>query len=87
MCASPGREPLLGALRFLSAAIAPSLIVYVAGIGAIGLAFFFTGMAAIPFIESRYAARTPAAGPDRRPGLRLDIDCAGSPHGFSRLGR
>ncbi|MCA2211293.1 hypothetical protein [Jidongwangia harbinensis] len=56
---------LLGALLFLSAAVAPSLIVYVAGIGAIGLAFFFTGMAAIPFIESRYAARRPAAGPDQ----------------------
>jgi hypothetical protein len=46
---------LLGALLFLSAAIAPDLIVYVAAIGTIGLAFFFTGMAAIPLIEARFA--------------------------------
>ena len=46
----------LGALLFLAAAIAPSLIVYVAVIGTIGLGFFFAGMAAIPFIESRYQA-------------------------------
>lgn len=54
----------LGALLFLSAAIAPALIVYVAAIGTIGLAFFFAGMAAIPFIEARFAVARPAvAGP------------------------
>ena len=53
----------LGAILFLAAAIAPALIVYVAVIGTIGLAFFFAGMASIPFIESRAAAarRTMAA--------------------------
>lgn len=45
----------LGALLFLSAAITPGLIVYVAAIGTIGLAFFFAGMAAIPLIEARFA--------------------------------
>ncbi|HEU4348502.1 MAG TPA: hypothetical protein VFR35_12025, partial [Actinoplanes sp.] len=45
----------LGALLFLSAAIAPGLIAYVAAIGTVGLAFFFSGMAAIPFIEARFA--------------------------------
>lgn len=51
----------LGAILFLFAAIAPALIVYVAAIGTIGLAFFFAGMAAIPFIESRYSAATRVA--------------------------
>lgn len=55
----------LGALLFLAAAVAPGLIVYVAVIGTIGLAFFFAGMAAIPFIESRYAvARGAVAAPN-----------------------
>ena len=50
----------LGALLFLAAAIAPSLIVYVAVIGTIGLGFFFAGMAAIPFIEKHNQGATPA---------------------------
>jgi hypothetical protein len=51
-----GALHFLGALLFLTAAIAPGLIVYVAIIGTIGLGFFFAGMAAIPVIEARFAA-------------------------------
>jgi len=59
-----GALHLLGALLFVTAAIAPGLIVYVVAIGTIGLAFFFAGMAAIPFIAARFAAARPAvAGP------------------------
>jgi hypothetical protein len=50
---------LLGALLFLSLAIAPSFVVYVAVLGAIGLGFFFAGMAAIPVIETRFAVAKP----------------------------
>jgi hypothetical protein len=49
----------LGALLFLSAAIAPDFVVYVAVIGSMGLAFFFAGMAAIPLIETRFAVVKP----------------------------
>jgi hypothetical protein len=49
----------LGAVLFLTAAVAPGLILYVAVIGAIGLAVFFAGMAAIPIIEARFAVARP----------------------------
>lgn len=49
----------LGAVLFLTAAVAPSLILYVAVIGAIGLGVFFAGMAAIPLIEARFAVARP----------------------------
>jgi len=49
----------LGAVLFLSLAIAPSFILYVAVLGAIGLGFFFAGMAAIPAIERRFAPAAP----------------------------
>jgi hypothetical protein len=45
----------LGMLLFLSLAIAPGLVLYVAVAGSIGLSFFFAGMAAIPVIEARFA--------------------------------
>jgi len=54
----------LGVLLFLSLAIVPSFVLYVAVLGSIGLASFFTGMAAIPIIERRFAiSRPPAATP------------------------
>jgi len=59
-----GALHFLGALLFLAAAIAPGLIVYVAVIGTMGLAFFFAGMAAIPVIEARFAKGRTAGGPD-----------------------
>jgi hypothetical protein len=55
-----GALHLLGAMLFLSLAIAPKFIMPVAVLGAIGLGAFFTGMAAIPFIETRFAAPKPA---------------------------
>ncbi len=54
-----GALHLLGALLFLSLAIAPGFVLYVAVLGAIGLGFFFAGMAAIPVIETRFAAGKP----------------------------
>jgi len=56
-----GALHLLGVLLFLSLAIAPGFVVYVAVIGSIGLAFFFAGMAAIPVIEARFAVAQPIA--------------------------
>jgi hypothetical protein len=50
---------VLGALLFLSLAIAPGFVLYVAVLGGIGLGAFFTGMAAIPFIEARFAVTKP----------------------------
>lgn len=47
---------LLGALLFLSLAIAPGFGLYVAVTGSIGLGLFFAGMAAIPVIETRFSA-------------------------------
>lgn len=44
---------LLGVLLFLSLTIAPEFVLYVAVLGAIGLGFFFAGMADIPVIETR----------------------------------
>lgn len=52
---------LLGALLFLSLAIAPGFVLYVAVLGSIGLGFFFAGMAAIPVIETRFAVAQPIA--------------------------
>jgi hypothetical protein len=54
-----GSMHVLGALLFLSAAIAPNLVGYVAAIGSIGLGFFFAGMAKIPLIERRFALAKP----------------------------
>jgi hypothetical protein len=50
-----GALHFLGAMLFLSAAIAPNSVVYVVVIGTVGFAFFFTGMVATPIIERRYA--------------------------------
>lgn len=50
----------LGVLLFLSLAIAPGFVSYVAVVGSVGLAFFFAGMAAIPVIEARFAPAQPA---------------------------
>lgn len=50
---------LLGALLFLSLAIVPDFVLYVAVLGAIGLGFFFAGMAAIPFIETHFGVAKP----------------------------
>jgi hypothetical protein len=49
----------LGALLFLSLAIAPGFVLYVAAAGSIGLGFFFAGMAAIPIIEKRFKTPQP----------------------------
>lgn len=49
----------LGAILFLSLAIAPDFVLYVAVLGTIGLGFFFAGMAAIPVISTRFAATQP----------------------------
>jgi hypothetical protein len=49
----------LGVLLFLSLAIAPNSVVYVAVLGSIGLGFFFAGMAAIPVIQTRFAPAQP----------------------------
>lgn len=51
----------LGALLFLSLAIIPESIVYVAVLGSVGLCFFFAGMAAIPFIQAHFPADQPIA--------------------------
>jgi hypothetical protein len=59
---------LLGALLFLSLAIAPGFVLYVAVLGAIGLGFFFAGMAAIPLIEARFGAAKPKEALAPRPG-------------------
>ena len=64
-----GAVHLLGALLFLSAAIAPRLVVYVAVIGSIGLGFFFAGMVAIPLIEKRFAVAKPSEALVSGPGL------------------
>lgn len=50
---------LLGGLLFLSLTVAPSLVLYAAVLGTIGLGFFFAGMAAIPFIEAHFAVDKP----------------------------
>jgi hypothetical protein len=50
---------VLGVLLFLSLAIAPNSVVYVAVLGSIGLGFFFAGMAAIPVIQARFAPAQP----------------------------
>lgn len=50
---------LLGTLLFISLAILPDAVLYVAVLGTIGLGFFFAGMAAIPFIETHFAAARP----------------------------
>jgi hypothetical protein len=50
----------LGALLFLSLAIAPGFVLYVAAAGSIGLGFFFAGMAAIPIIEKRFKTSQPS---------------------------
>jgi hypothetical protein len=49
----------LGVLLFLTLAIAPNSVVYVAVLGTIGLGFFFAGMAAIPVIQARFAPAQP----------------------------
>lgn len=46
---------VLAAVLFLSLAIAPGFVVYVAVLGSLGLVAFFAGMAAIPVIETRFA--------------------------------
>lgn len=51
----------LGALLFLSLAIIPESVVYVAVLGSVGLCFFFAGMAAIPFIQAHFPADQPIA--------------------------
>ena len=54
----------LGVVLFLSLAIVPSFVLYVAVLGSMGLASFFAGMAAIPIIEKRFAiSRPPTATP------------------------
>jgi len=50
---------VLGALLFLSVAVAPGFGLYVAVTGSIGLGLFFAGMAAIPVIEARFAPGRP----------------------------
>lgn len=57
---SVGAMHTLGALLFLSVAIAPSLVVYVAIMGSIGLGLFFAGMVAIPLIERRFGVAKPS---------------------------
>jgi hypothetical protein len=47
---------VLGAILFALVAIVPDLVVYVVVLCVVGFAFFFTGMAATPFLERRYAA-------------------------------
>ena len=54
-----GSMHVLGALLFLSAAIAPDYVGYVATIGSIGLGFFFAGMAAIPLIQRSFPKLIP----------------------------
>jgi hypothetical protein len=49
----------LGALLFLSLAIAPRFVLYVAAAGSIGLGFFFAGMVAIPVIERQFKKPQP----------------------------
>jgi hypothetical protein len=49
----------LGALLFLSVAIVPRFVVPFAIIGSIGIGLFFAGMAAIPFIDKRFAVVKP----------------------------
>lgn len=49
----------LGVLLFLSLAIAPNSVLYVAALGSIGLGFFFAGMAAISVIQARFAPAQP----------------------------
>lgn len=54
----------LGVLLFISLAIVPGFVLYVAVLGSIGLGFFFAGMAAVPVIAARFApaeASAPAA--------------------------
>ena len=63
-----GALHLLGGLLFLSLAIAPSFILYVAVLGAIGLGAFFAGMAAIPVIETRFAVAKPREALTPGPG-------------------
>ena len=48
---------VLGAILFALVAIVPDLVVYVVALCVVGFAFFFTGMAATPFLERRYSAR------------------------------
>lgn len=55
-----GAMHALGALLFLSVAIAPGFVVYVAVMGSIGLGLFFAGMVAIPLIERRFAVAKPS---------------------------
>jgi len=50
-----GAMHALGAMLFAAVAIAPSLVVYVAVMGTIGLCLFFAGMVAIPLIDKRFA--------------------------------
>ena len=52
----------LGALLFLSLAIAPGFVLYVAAAGTLGLGFFFAGMVAIPVIEKRFKTPQPPSG-------------------------
>jgi hypothetical protein len=58
-----GAMHFLGALLFLSLAIAPGFVLYVAALGSIGLGFFFAGMTAIHFIETRFAVAKPTGAP------------------------
>jgi hypothetical protein len=51
----------LGALLFLSLAIIPNSVLYVAVLGSIGLGFFFAGMAAIPVLQARFPPDQPIA--------------------------
>jgi hypothetical protein len=55
-----GAMHALGALLFLSVAIAPRFDLYVAIIGSVGLGFFFAGMVTIPLIEKRFAVAKPS---------------------------
>jgi hypothetical protein len=53
---------VLGAILFALVAIVPNLVIYVVVLCVVGFAFFFTGMAATPFLERRFAAH-PAPAP------------------------
>jgi hypothetical protein len=54
-----GALHFLAVLLFLSLAITPNSVVYVAVLGTMGLGFFFAGMAAITVIQNRFAPAHP----------------------------
>jgi hypothetical protein len=55
---------LLGAVLFISLAVVPGFVIYVAVTGTIGLGFFFAGMVAIPLIEARFTMNKPTTAAD-----------------------